>query len=262
MTTGTSSPGNEIKLLLAKINDLAEQSLRDQTPKWTDFLDPNEREQAEAVLRAMVGVRFSAYGGYQQSERRRLVIYPDYYLNEMIEPELSFIEVVPNRLGNEPASPLSHRDYLGAILGLGINRSKIGDLLVSDNGCQFILVPELQEFIEINLEKVANYKVTLKVIDSEQLNLPERRTKEIKTTVASLRLDALAALGFGDSRTKMSREIKAEKVKVNWKTVKSPDLQLNPGDIISIRGRGRVEFREVTGKSKKGRIGIVLIRQL
>jgi RNA-binding protein YlmH len=117
-------------------------------------------------------------------------------------------------------------------------------------------------FILNNLEKVASNRIQVAEIEPEQLNLPNVKEKEIRSTVASLRLDAIAALGFGESRTKMVREIKAERVKVNWKPVKNPDQTVNSGDIISMRGRGRVIFREITGTSKKGRLGVVLVRLL
>lgn len=245
-----------IKLLLARIDDLAEAALKEQSPQWTDFLEPPEREQAEAALRWKTGVRFNAFGGYPKAERQRLVIYPDYYFTETIEMELAFLEIVPTARD----ASLAHRDYLGAVMALGINRVKTGDLLVAEGSAQLIIVPELADYLINNLTSVGAYTVKIAPIDPEQLNLPNRRVKEIKTTVASLRLDALAALGFGDSRTKMARDIKADKVKVNWKPTRSPDQLLAPGDIISIRGRGRVEFREVTGQSKKGRTGIVLVR--
>lgn len=244
------------KLLLARIDDLAEAAMKEQAPQWTDFLEPPEREQAEATLRWKAGVRFNSFGGYPKAERRRLVIYPDYYFTETIETELAFLEITPT--GRDAS--LTHRDYLGAMMGLGINRAKTGDFLVAENSAQVVVVPELFQFIINNLTSVGNSTVKITPIDPEQLNLPDRRVKEIKTTVASLRLDALAALGFGDSRTKMARDIRADKVKVNWKPTRSPDQLLGPGDIISIRGRGRVEFREVTGQSKKGRTGIVLVR--
>lgn len=245
----------DLKRFLGHIQELAERSLSEQAPQWTQFLEPPSRAEAEAVLRWVSGVRFNSFGGYPKSERRRLVIYPDYYIVETIEPALVFLEIT----GNLPGE-LTHRDYLGALLALGIKRDKIGDLLVASDRGQVVMVPELADFVRLNLVEVGKAKVTVTAIEPEQLNLPDRREKEIRTTVASLRLDALAALGFGDSRTKMAREIKAERVKVNWKPVKSPDLELAPGAVISIRGRGRVEFREVTGTSKKGRLGVVLVR--
>ncbi len=247
----------ETKRFAAQINELAKRSLRDGQPAWTDFFDPAEREEAQAILSWVTGIRYNSYGGYQNAERRRLVIYPDYYIAQIIEPQLAFLEIDcggPNQL--------KHRDYLGSLTGLGIKRQKIGDLILSATGCQVVSVPELVEFIRFNLTKVSNQKVIVAEIDPEQLNPPNLREKIIRSTVASLRLDAVAALGFGESRTKMAKEIKALRVKVNWKTINNPDSQLSSGDTISIRGRGRVVLRELTGTSKKGRLGVVLVRLL
>ena len=88
----------------------------------------------------------------------------------------------------------------------------------------------------------------------------EQKVKEIRTTVASMRLDVIAAAGFGTSRSKMANEIDVDKVKVNWKDVKSSSQAIKEGDIISLRGRGRVEVAEVMGTTKKGRINLVLRR--
>lgn len=257
MTDNLQTVDPERKILLAQINDLAEKAIRDQEPQWTGFLEPPDREQAQAVLSWNPQVRFNAFGGYAKAERRRMVIYPDYYIVETIQPALAFLEITV-----KSPEPLGHRDYLGAILSLGIKREKLGDLLVAPDRCQLVLVPELVDFLSTHLKKVGNHPVELTEIDPEQLNPPQQREKVIKSTVASLRLDAIAGLGFGQSRTKMVREIRSERVKVNWKIEKNPDAPLEPGAVISIRGRGRVVFKEITGTSKKGRIGIVLVRML
>lgn len=257
MTSNSQNQENDRKIFLAQISELAERALKLQEPQWTEFLEPPEREQAQAVLGWNTGVRFNSFGGYTKSERRRIAIYPDYYIVETIQPALAYLEIT-----TKSQEPLSHRDFLGAILGLGLKREKLGDLLVNSNSCQLILVPELVDFLRIHLQKVGIHPVELTEIDPEQLNPPEQREKVIRSTVASLRLDAIAGLGFGESRTKMVREIRSERVKVNWKIEKNPDASLEPGAIISIRGRGRVIFKEITGSSKKGRIGIVLVRML
>jgi Uncharacterized conserved protein, contains S4-like domain len=245
------------KEFAARINDLARKSLKEQEPLWSDFLEPPEREQAQAVLGWVTGIRFNSYGGYPKAERRRLVVYPDYYIVETIEPALAFLE-----LQTSSQSLLSHRDYLGSLMGLGLKREKIGDLLVGDNSCQLITVPELADYIKYNLERIADQKATVITIEPEQLNIPDQREKRIKSTVASLRLDAISALGFSESRTKMAKEIKAQKVKVNWKIISDPDYQVAAGDVVSFRGRGRMLFQEQTGHSKKGRVGVLLVRYL
>jgi RNA-binding protein YlmH len=245
------------KEFAARITEMAERSVREQEPQWSDFLEPPEREQAQAVLGWVTGVRFNSHGGYPKAERRRLVVYPDYYIVETIQPALAYLEVQTNS-----QVPLNHRDYLGSLMSLGLNREKIGDLLVADSACQLVTVPELADYIKLNLERIANQKATIREIEPEQLNIPDLREKLIKSTVASLRLDAITALGFSESRTHMAKEIKAQKVKVNWKVVGDPDYQVTPGDVISFRGRGRMVFKEQTGQSKKGRPGVLLIRYL
>ncbi|MGE5582561.1 MAG: RNA-binding protein [Bacillota bacterium] len=254
-TNGSKNPPE--KEFVSRLNDLAAQSLRSQEPKWTDFLEPPEREQAQAVLGWVSGVRFNSFGGYPKAERCRMVIYPDYYIVETIQPQLAYLEIKTNS-----PSDLSHRDYLGSLMGLGLKREKIGDLLVAGTGCQAVIVPDLVDFIKVHLERVGNHQATIQEIEAEQLNIPNLREKQIRGTVASLRLDAVAALGFGESRSRMAKEIKAEKVKVNWKTLADPDYQVNRGDVISFRGRGRVVFQELTGHSKKGRLGVLLARYL
>lgn len=254
-----SESTTDMKILLARVNDLADASLKKQEPQWTDFFDPAEREQAEAALRWKTGVRYISDGAYAKAERRRLVIYPDYYFSETIVSQLAMILIKPTAVD----AKLNHRDFLGALMSLGIERGKFGDILVlNEQTGQVIMAAELADFVCSNLSSVGSYTVELTQLDPEQLQFPDQREKEIKTTAASLRLDALAALGFGESRTKIVKEIKSEKIKVNWKTVKNPDQAIEPGAVISMRGRGRVEFREVTGKSKKGRIGVLLVRYL
>ncbi|HBE76614.1 MAG TPA: photosystem II S4 domain protein [Firmicutes bacterium] len=249
------------KEFAARITELAERSLKEQEPQWSDFLEPPEREQAQAVVGWVTGVRFNSYGGYFKAERRRLVVYPDYYIVETIEPALAFLEVQTSS-----PTPLTHRDYLGSLMALGLKREKFGDILVDSTGppfsCQLVVVPELADYIKFNLERVGNQKALVKEIEAEQLNIPDLREKQIKSTVASLRLDAIVALGFSESRTRMAKEIKAEKVKVNWKVINDPDYQVAAGDVISFRGRGRMLFREQTGQSKKGRLGVLLVRYL
>jgi len=109
---------------------------------------------------------------------------------------------------------------------------------------------------------VHEVSIDVREIDPEQIAVEPERVREIKATVASLRLDAVAAAGFGTSRTKIAREIKGERVKVNWKLVNNPAHEINPGDVLSIRGRGRVVVEQITGTTKKGRIGLVLKRMI
>lgn len=245
----------EDRLLIRHLFDLGERALREEAAVQADFLDPRQREVAGRELAILPGLRALFHGGYRRAERQRLTLAPDYLLLESIRPGLAFLEIKPAR-----AADLTHGDYLGAILGLGLAREKTGDLIVLPAACQCVVAEESAPYIQANLRRVASVGAEVAAIEPEQLQVPPEREKEIRTTVASLRLDAVASDGFGVSRTRMAREIRAGCVRVNWQVVQDPDKTLSEGDVISIRGRGRVILTQVAGETKKGRRGLMLKR--
>lgn len=245
------------RLFGSKILDRIEQALRNQGPVATPFLDPHERDIALGIIGSVDSVRVRCYGGYKQAERQRLVIYPEYYLPELIEVPIRALQATGNF-----ARPPSHREALGAIMGLGITRGQVGDILPTADGCQVIVPAELVDLYVAQFTAIGRTPVSCEEIDFEQLAVEPERVREIRTTVASLRLDAVAAAGFGTSRTKMAREIKQERVKVNWQVVSNPSAEVKEGDVISIRGRGRVVIESAGGKTRKGRISAVLVRYI
>jgi RNA-binding protein YlmH len=153
---------------------------------------------------------------------------------------------------------LTHRDYLGALMGLGIKREKIGDILVSEETCSIIVLNEIADYIFYNLDKVGNTRIKTVITDVDELVSREPKLKEISATVASLRLDCIASAGFGISRSKMVDFIKGEKVNLNWDGVSNPTKQVKAGDTISMRGMGRLVLDSVGGTTKKDRIKVVL----
>ncbi len=245
----------EERALAARVLDLAESAMKKAEPAATDFLDPGEKAFLKDLLHYLPEIKTLFFGGYYQAERERMVLVPAFFFTETVHPPLFYLSVKA-REGVE----LHHRDLLGSITGLGIKRGKIGDILPGTGEAHVILAEEVGEYVLANLTRVGPVQVTTEAIDPEQLKVPAKRIKEIKTTVASLRLDAVASAGFGVSRTKMAREIKAERVKVNWKVVSNPAYQVSPEDTISIRGRGRVMISALKGNTKKGRISLVLQR--
>lgn len=241
----------------ARAVDLAERALAHDEPVASDFLDPLQQQVVLGVVGSIPGIEARAYGGHYRAERRRLVVYPDNYLVELIEEPVEALEVLPD----DPAG-LEHRDYLGALLSLGVKREKVGDVIVTPRGGQAVVAAEIASFLAGSVDRVGRHRAVARLIDLEQLEVAPERVKEIRTTVASLRLDAVAASGFGVSRAKMAREIKAARVKVNWEPVTSPAREVRPGDVISIRGRGRVIVESQEGTTRKGRLGLVLKRTL
>ncbi|HHY19840.1 MAG TPA: photosystem II S4 domain protein [Firmicutes bacterium] len=247
----------EEKIIIARSLDLAEQVFSDVLPKCGPFLNPKEQDLYETIWRQIDGIIYRFDGGFRDAERRRGIVLPDFYGSDPVDTKITAILIQ----GKFPAD-ISHRDFLGSILGTGLDRSRIGDILVVEGGAQVIIDRDIKNYLLQNLEKVSSYPVDLSEIDLEQIVTGDERVKEIRTTVSSLRLDAVAASGFGMSRTAMSREIKAGRVKLNWKEVDTPSQDVKEGDIISIRGRGRVEIAKTGGQTRKGRTHLNLKRYI
>lgn len=248
--------GAEERAIGARLVDLAERALRDDRPLASDFLDPLGQKIAQSILGSIPEVSYRAYGGYPKAERRRLLIFPEYDSHEEFDEPIAALDLTLE----SKFDGAGHRDCLGAILGTGLERDKVGDIIVTSRGFQAVVAVEVADFLLTHLTHVGKIPVTVERIDPERLEVPPERVKEIRATVASLRLDAVASLGFGVSRTRMAREIKGERVKLNWKTVRDPAHSVAQGDTLSIRGRGRVVVEEVQGTTRKGRISLLLKR--
>jgi photosystem II S4 domain protein len=203
-----------------------------------------------------VDVHFLTWGGYPQAERQRVAIARSDLPLDPSQVELAALEIA----GNFLFDPASHRDFLGALLGTGIVREKVGDLVVlGERGAQAIVVPELADFLEINLTQVRSVPVKTRRIDLSELKIQPPKKKEMTTVEASMRLDAIASAGFGMSRSKMADMITAGDVRVNWKEITQASHTLKPGDLVAIRGKGRLEVGEVA-VTKKDRYRVQLTR--
>ena len=243
--------------LAAKLLDAAEGSLRYRKYKLTDFLDPFGYTVAETIAAHFDRLQLDANGGYLSAERIKVA-----FIDEDFQGEVEFGLGAISMEFDPRYYQLSHRDVLGALTGLGLKREVIGDIIMLPDGCQIILDVSIILFVLQNLDKIGAAPVRPVQISLDQLSPKEEKIKEIRTTVASMRLDVLAAAGFGVSRSKMSGDIAADKLKVNWQDAKNSAQTIKQGDIISMRGRGRVEISEINGQTKKGRISIVLKRYL
>ena len=157
---------------------------------------------------------------------------------------------------------LSHRDVLGALMGLGIERGMLGDLLVAGGSVKILTDKKMAGFFLTDCHKIGAAAVKCQLTELDTIVPREERCKEISATVASLRVDSIAAAGFGTSRSRAAADIAADKLKLNWQSVKNVAQTVKEGDVISLRGRGRLEVTEVRGKTKKGRTGVQLKRYL
>ncbi|MFW6381336.1 MAG: RNA-binding protein [Bacillota bacterium] len=244
------------RLLGSKILDKIEMVLERKQEQYTDFLNPYQRQIACGLIEQINDINYLEAGGYRKAERKRLVIFPDFLFPDHVDKNICIIQIQ----GNFNFQNLSHSDFLGALMGLGIKRKKVGDILVLEEFAQAIIAGELRNSIFRDLSQVHEVPVEVTEIGEDDIVIPAENTREIKATVASMRLDAVASAGFGDSRNKISREIKNEKVKLNWKPETDPAQTVDIEDLISIRNRGRVEVVEKRGLSHRGRIKLLLKR--
>jgi len=233
---------------LTRVLDQAEQAIRTWEVVFTDFLSPPELVEAQALFQRLTEVHFVAGGGYPQAERQRGAIARTEIPLEASEIPLALLDIA----GNFLFDTATHRDFLGALLGTGIVREKVGDLIVlGERGAQAIVVPELVEFLEMSLTQVRSVPVKTRPIDWNELRVREPKKKELTTVEASLRLDAVASAGFGMSRSKMVDLINSGDVRVNWKSITQSSHPLNSGDLVAIRGKGRLEIGDIAITKKE-----------
>nr|WP_326184258.1 YlmH/Sll1252 family protein [uncultured Oscillibacter sp.] len=249
----------EDRLLLAKVLDRAEQAESRNIPAATDFLSPQQQIQTLDLLR-LAGVPETGYvrlGGYDGAERQLFLFLPD-WLDRSDADSQSPIRCLRASFRAEYA--LSHRDFLGSLMGMGIVREKIGDILVGPASADIIVLDTVAEFLLQSWDSAGRAKLAVSAIDARDLHFPEVQCQEVRDTVSSLRLDAVASTGFKMARGKAAELISSGRVQVNWRECAKPDKLLSAGDTVSARGFGKFELAEVGGVTRKGRTSIVLKR--
>ena len=244
----------EDKEFVALIFDKLALLEREFEPQLTEFLDPHQQFLATEILRGWSEGGYKFWGGFDWAERQRLVLYPDFLEGQALNFEIAYLSVK----GNFKFINLKHRDILGSLMGLGIKRKKIGDILVGEAEAQLLVTEDLADYITFQLNKVHQVPVRLKRISMEQLIIPSDNSKELRTTVSSLRLDSVLSAAFGMSRSLIADEIKADKVALNWQSAINPASEVKEGDVFSLRGKGKGSLLQVLGPTKKGRIAIIV----
>ena len=145
-------------------------------------------------------------------------------------------------------------------MGLGIVREKVGDILVGPEGADLIVLDSVAEFLLQSWDTAGRARLTVTEIGPEVLHIPQLQVQEVRDTVATVRLDAVASTGFRLSRGKAAALIESGKVQVNWRECLKPDKLLSAGDTVTARGLGKFRLTEVGAPTKKGRIPIVVER--
>ncbi len=252
---GKIARDSEDKLLLARIFDKYEQMERRGIPTATAFLSPREQTMAQALLNS-AGIR-SGYlfdGGYEGAERKLIAFLPEWA--DGCEGELCFLRASFH--GTD--STLTHRDILGSLMGLGITREKVGDILISPHSADVVVAEGIAGFLKNDWDSAGRVRLTVTEIDRQELEIPEAKVTQVQDTVSSMRLDAVVSAAFSISRGRAAELIAAGKVSLDHMPCVKCDKAVGEESVLTARGFGKAVVRECSRVSKKGRIILIIDR--
>lgn len=245
------------KIFIAKVMDKIEFTLNRNTIENTDFLDLYQKELVKDLLR---NIKFNNYyflGGSETAEREILIVYPEKLkgilkIEDLTEKILSIVNII---LPNELKGEYTHRDYLGAIIKLGIKREKVGDIFVKKDGADIIVLKEIEEYLLTNLGQLTRFgKSQIDIKGINELEEIETITQKVQVIIPQMRLDCIVSEAIKCSRTKASEIIKQERVFVNHKLETKNSKLLKEQDMITIRGKGRFKINTILLRTKKDKI--------
>ena len=248
------------RIVLARALDQMDRTQKRSIPSATQFLSPAQRAALEPLLAASGHPRHLFHGGYEGAERTVCVFLPDWQEAEDWDAadELAAIEASFPPTGAD----LTHRDLLGGLMGIGMGRERVGDILVGDTAAQIVCLKEAAPIILSQFEQAGRYRLKLKEIPLSELSPAPAEVKLIHDTVAALRLDAVLASGFSLARGKAADAIAAGRVSLDHRECLKPDKPVEEGAVIGCRGLGKCVLKTVGGQSRKGRIIIEIERYL
>lgn len=242
------------KFFSARLADMVSWCERNDISVFSDFLDERQSVQAEEWCRRNAGgLLFKLWGGYDGAGRKMLAIYPDFYEDYIIE---SFpFQCITFTYRKE--DKLTHRDFLGTLMGMNFRRDTIGDIVVGEGITQIFVTEIVARLVTATVSKIG--RTGVKCSGEKPFEMEVRQEfRTVSGTVASLRLDCVTSLATGLSREKSAVLIRSEKVEINHFITESVSAEVNSGDIISVRGYGKFLLFEVGGSTRKNRIHIII----
>lgn len=245
----------EDRMLLAKIWDKLHGGMRKNIPANTAFLSLREQEMARYLFGNLPGLH--SFGGYAEAERKMLIFLPD-YLDETALWEDAPVACL--RASFYDGDTPSHRDFLGALIGVGVTRETVGDICVGKGSCDFFVTREIAPFLLQNFSSAGRTRLHVEQIPLAEAIIPEPETREIRDTLASLRLDSVISAGFRVGRSAAAQYVTSGRVAIDGLPCEKSDKQVEEGCRISVRGLGKICLKAVNGQTKKGRISVIIDR--
>ncbi|UTB78569.1 RNA-binding protein [Staphylococcus carnosus] len=237
-----------ITMLFDKVN----QAERNYAPVLTNFLDPREQYILEVIVGSYPELKLEFQGGNSDSERKRAMISPEYFSPKDEDFELVLLELeYPEKFAT-----IDHRNVLGTLMSLSIERDQLGDIVVGDK-IQFILTKNIESYIMLELKRIKNVPVKLHEVPMQDMIQSKENWTTHQATVSALRLDVVLKEMIRKSRSIAKQYIEKKLIKVNHTIIERPDFQLESGDLLSIQGHGRARMTEIGPKTKKDKLRIV-----
>lgn len=250
---------NEEELLKKRMKELADKAYQQSVYCSTPFLNLAEQSLFFEIEREVSYIDSRFDGGYPDAERKILIFGSEEQFGYGMDPVFCCLRIEP--LAVKFSEKLSHRDYLGAILNLGIERECIGDILVEEHGAYVFCLKNMTSFLCENITKIRHTSVRAEIVSPSSFSV-QPNLKAVEGFLASCRLDAVISLGFSMSRKESVSFIKNKCVFINSRLTENTSKMVMEGDTISVRGKGKIRFSEVRGQSKKGRFSVLLYRYI
>lgn len=236
-------------MLLARLWDKITAGMSRNILACSGFLSPREQEMAQYLFGNAEGLRF--WGGFENAQRKMLIYLPD-YLEEIPEDE----PILCLKASFYTGDSLSHRDFLGALMGFGIDRACVGDICVEEGICHFFVSADIAPHLLRDFDKAGRTALHLSTVPLSQFSPPAEKTELLSDTVPSLRLDCILSSGFRISRSLADTYIRSGKAAIDGLPCEKPDRAVSQGASISVRGLGKIRLAEIGNRSKKDRIFI------
>lgn len=252
----------EDKMILSQVLEKIEISKSTDKIQYTCFLDMYQVSLVEAFLKRNTIKNYILYGGYEDAERKVLIIYPEKYDENMLKKNFEKImQIVRIELPEEEKGKYSHRNYLGGIVKLGLKREKLGDIIVCDDGADIITIEDFSEILKNELHSLTRFeRSNISVKSIKDLRKREIKVEDTKIIVPSLRLDNFVSDLAKTSRSKAVQIINQERVFINGQNETKVSKQIKLNDIITIRGKGRFVIKAFEGTTRSGRTVVVVER--
>lgn len=238
------------RLLLVRTCEKLERGMERETPVSTAFLTPREQALVKNLL-----PQCDFFGGTEGTQRNVAFYLPEYLTRE---DYFSGGVISCVRATFYESNALTHRDILGALMGLGLRRDAVGDIVVGERSFFVFVLGELERYLLDNLTSAGRHHLKTETVDPSALEIPPQKMREIRVTVSSLRLDSILSAAFHLSRSEAADSIRSGQAAVNALTCLKPDRAVAPPDEISLRGHGKLRILTLNGQTRKERLAVTV----